>query len=66
MEQLNPELPTFPELLRQAGYRTGIMGKWHIRQNPRGFDDWKILPGQGLYFDPDFLIRGRKVPSRLA
>lgn len=60
VERLDPTLPTFPELLRQAGYRTGLMGKWHIRESPRGFDDWKILPGQGVYFDPEFLIRGEK------
>ncbi|MBK9171162.1 MAG: sulfatase [Bryobacterales bacterium] len=65
IETLDPSLPTFPKLLREAGYRTGLMGKWHLPQNPAGFDDWRILPGQGVYFDPDFIVNGerRKVPG---
>ena len=35
------------------------MGKWHIRQEPAGFDEWKALPGQGVYFDPDFIVNGQ-------
>ena len=58
VEQLDQSLPTFPKLLQQAGYRTGLMGKWHLRENPVGFDDWKVLPGQGVYFDPDFIHEG--------
>ena len=58
VEALDPDLPTFPQLLQQAGYRTGLMGKWHLRQEPRGFDEWRVLPGQGVYFDPDFLFEG--------
>ncbi len=58
VEELDPTLPTFPQLMRDSGYRTGLVGKWHLRQAPRGFDEWKILPGQGVYFDPEFLIGG--------
>lgn len=58
-EQLNPDLMTFPELLRDAGYQTGLMGKYHIKQDPKGFDDWRILPGQGKYFDPVFIENGK-------
>ncbi|MFC1608281.1 sulfatase [Candidatus Latescibacterota bacterium] len=57
-ERLNPDLPTFPELLRQAGYYTAIIGKYHIRQDPVGFDEWRILPGQGSYIDPEFIENG--------
>lgn len=64
VEELNPDLPTFPQLLQQNGYRTGLMGKWHIRQNPRGFDDWKILPGQGVYEDPEFIHEGETRQER--
>ncbi len=60
IETMNPGLPTFPRLLRQAGYRTGLFGKWHIRQDPAGFDEWKILPGQGVYFDPEFIHNGER------
>jgi arylsulfatase A-like enzyme len=41
-----------PKLLQQAGYQTALVGKWHLHSYPTGFDYWKILPGQGLYFEP--------------
>ncbi len=46
---------TFPDLLRQAGYTTAMIGKWHLHSNPIGFDYWEILPGQGAYYNPDFI-----------
>lgn len=46
---------TFPKLLQQAGYETAMIGKWHLRSEPVGFDRWEILPGQGSYYNPDFL-----------
>jgi hypothetical protein len=45
---------TFPKLLRQAGYQTAMIGKWHLSTDPQGFDHWQILPGQGDYYNPDF------------
>ena len=58
VERMDPKLPTYPQLLQQAGYRTAIAGKWHLPHNPVGFDDWSILPGQGVYFDPEFIVNG--------
>ncbi|MDA7860288.1 sulfatase-like hydrolase/transferase [Akkermansiaceae bacterium] len=46
---------TFPDLLRKAGYTTAMIGKWHLHSNPIGFDYWEILPGQGAYYNPDFI-----------
>lgn len=52
--------PTFPKLLQQAGYQTAIIGKWHLVSDPIGFDYWNILPGQGDYYNPDFIDNGIK------
>ena len=46
---------TMPKLLQQAGYQTAIIGKWHLHSYPTGFDYWKILPGQGQYFETAFI-----------
>lgn len=46
---------TYPKLLKQAGYETAVIGKWHLRSDPTGFDYWEILPGQGSYYNPDFI-----------
>jgi arylsulfatase A-like enzyme len=51
--------PTFVTHLRAAGYRTAIVGKWHMGQgaghDPQGFDYWDVLIDQGEYWDPRFL-----------
>lgn len=49
---------TFPKLLHQAGYQTAMIGKWHLVSYPTGFDYWNILPGQGDYYNPDFIHNG--------
>ena len=52
---------TFPKLLQKIGYQTAIYGKSHLKGDPQGFDDWMVLPGQGLYYNPDFHTPGGKV-----
>lgn len=47
--------PTFPKYLQQAGYETAIFGKWHLHTLPTGFDKWEIVPGQGDYYNPQFI-----------
>ncbi|TWU60042.1 Arylsulfatase [Rubripirellula tenax] len=52
---------TFPKLMQEAGYQTAIIGKWHLGTDPVGFDHWEVLPGQGSYYNPDFLqMDGKK------
>ena len=46
---------TFPMLLQKAGYQTAMFGKLHFGNNPKGFDEFKILPGQGDYYNPKFI-----------
>ena len=46
---------TFPQLFQKAGYQTAMFGKLHFGNNPKGFDDFLILPGQGNYINPKFL-----------
>ena len=70
---MDNRLLTFPKLLSGHGYQTAIFGKWHLGEGPAycpaGFDDWAVLPGQGLYHDPEFIFKGpdggvtRKVPG---
>jgi arylsulfatase A-like enzyme len=52
---------TFPKLLKAAGYQTGIFGKWHLVTDPTGFDEWHILPGQGVYYNPPMIHNGKPV-----
>lgn len=45
-------------MLRESGYQTAILGKWHLHGHPQGFDYWKIIIDQGNYYNPDFIENG--------
>ncbi|MBS0031826.1 sulfatase family protein [Chitinophaga sp. 22321] len=47
---------TFIKELTKAGYQTAWIGKWHLETIPRGFTFWQVLPGQGMYYNPDFIM----------
>lgn len=49
---------TFPKILQKSGYQTAIVGKWHLKSLPVGFDYDEVLPGQGVYYNPTFIKRG--------
>ena len=51
---------TFPKLLQKNGYQTAMIGKWHLKSNPTGFDYWNILPGQGVYYNPEMIEMGQR------
>jgi arylsulfatase A-like enzyme len=55
---------TFPKILRQHGYQTAIIGKWHLKSIPSGFDHWQILIDQGDYYHPEFITADGNVKHR--
>jgi arylsulfatase A-like enzyme len=50
--RFNGQQQTVPKLLQQAGYQTAMVGKWHLKSEPTGFDFWHVLIGQGPYYNP--------------
>ncbi|WGK66058.1 sulfatase family protein [Croceiramulus getboli] len=46
---------TFPQIFQKNGYQTAMFGKLHFGNNPKGIDEFMILPGQGHYINPDFI-----------
>ncbi len=59
--QFDASRDTVAKHLQAGGYHTGMIGKWHLGSNPQGFDRWIVLPGQGAYWDPAFLVDGKKL-----
>lgn len=63
---LNPDVPTFPDLFKRAGYATSLVGKWHLGGLPRfgplksGYDRfWGIYQGGADYFEHGMTLRGK-------
>ena len=54
-QQFDGDQQTFPKVLQQAGYRTAMIEKWHLQSEPIGYDHWDFLPGQGHYYNPEFI-----------
>ena len=50
----------FAKMLQKAGYNTAMIGKIHLDGLPQGFDHSMVLPGQGHYYNPDFIVNGER------
>jgi len=57
-EAIPPERQYLAIEMKKAGYDTAVVGKWHLKQRPEAFDYFKVLPGQGFFFDPVFYEKG--------
>ena len=51
-DSLSPEANHLAGILQQEGYQTALVGKWHLKSRPAGFDYFEVLRGQGRYNDP--------------
>lgn len=63
----DPNLEQFPQALQKVGYKTAMIGKWHMARNaqPRpGFDYWLSFKGQGVYIDPELNENGREFKEK--
>ncbi|MDE5416713.1 sulfatase [Labilibaculum sp. DW002] len=54
------EQDNFAKQLQKSGYQTAMIGKIHLNGLPQGFDYSNVLPGQGQYYNPDFIENGVK------
>tara|TARA_Y100000588_G_scaffold394790_1_gene517302 strand:+ start:707 stop:2185 length:1479 start_codon:yes stop_codon:yes gene_type:complete len=52
---------TVSKLLQKSGYQTAIVGKWHLKSTPTGFDHFEVLKGQGQYYNPMLITNGKNV-----
>ncbi|MCF8259444.1 MAG: sulfatase [Melioribacteraceae bacterium] len=60
LDKFDGSQQTFPKLLKNEGYQTGMFGKWHLKSEPTGFDSWKVLIDQGEYYNPTLLENGEE------
>ena len=53
-----PERQYLPQEMKKLGYESAIVGKWHLENEPASFDYYAVLPGQGKYHNPEFIVQG--------
>ena len=54
------EQQNFAKILQKSGYQTAMIGKWHLKTQPTGFDYSEVLIGQGPYYNPPMLKNGER------
>lgn len=62
--KFNVDQWTFPQALQDGGYKTALVGKWHLGTEPRGFDYFKYHNNagqQGFYNNPVYNDNGKQV-----
>lgn len=72
-DALHPDSANIAKEFQQNGYQTALIGKWHLKKRPTGFDHFMVMPDQGVYFDPVFktadnwqddgIVAGKKYPG---
>ena len=65
IQGFNWDQNNFAKSLQKSGYTTALVGKIHLNGLPQGFDYSNVLPGQGAYYNPDFIENGvkKKIPG---
>ena len=59
-DAFNHDQQQFQKILQKHGYQTVMVGKIHLNGMMQGFDYWEVLPGQGKYYNPDFITEEGK------
>ncbi|HKL34025.1 MAG TPA: sulfatase-like hydrolase/transferase, partial [Tangfeifania sp.] len=49
---MDPDSMNIAKVFQKNGYQTALVGKWHLKKEPAGFDYYNVLPGQGRYWNP--------------
>lgn len=57
-DSYSPDSLNIAMVLQEVGYQTALIGKWHLKEEPNGFDHYMVLPGQGRYHNPTFITKG--------